>query len=98
MSRKIRLKNIYLQNYFEDFGYYDDGCTWCEDKINDEDIEYILQSEYDKLRAENEKLKALLYNLYEACMRADFEGDLSEYIDGDILDAVKQALNEVTKC
>ena len=65
MSRKIRLKNIYLQNYFEDFGYYDDGCTWCEDKINDEDIEYILQSEYDKLRAENEKLREALREIVE---------------------------------
>jgi len=35
-----------------------------------------------------EKLKLL----YEACMKADLEGELSEYIDGSILDNVSETL------
>ena len=50
-------KNIYLQNYFEDFGFYDEGATWCTDKQNDNDIEYILQSEYTALRAQLEQYR-----------------------------------------
>ena len=57
-------------------------------KINDDIIE---------LKAENDRLRNALSSLYESCMRAGFEGDLSELISGEILDAVQQILNEVTK-
>ena len=51
----------------------------------------------DVLRAENKKLRIILNHLFEACMRADIEGDLSELISGEILDAAQKVLNEVTK-
>ncbi len=35
------LKHIYLQRYT------DGETTWCQDQINDDDVEYILKSEYD---------------------------------------------------
>lgn len=54
-------KRIYLQQYFD---YSDDMVTWCEDKINEDDIEYILQSEYDKLERENRILLAKVNGLY----------------------------------
>ena len=97
MSEKLKPpQKIYLQDYCED--YLSDGnTTWCDDKQNDDDIEYILRSEYDALRAENERLKEALSSLYEACMKADEQGELSEYVDGSILDRVGEALNEVTK-
>ncbi len=78
-------KQIYLQSYNSDC--YDDN-TWCVDQINEEDIEYILQSEYNKLRAENEKLMVVLKYLFEACMLADFQGELSELISGELLDSI----------
>ena len=80
MSRKLKpLKNIYLQNYFEDFDFYDEGVTWCEDKQNDNDIEYILQSEFDALRAENERLKGVLREIV-----SPFESYDDAFIYGNI--------------
>lgn len=55
------------------------------------------QMDIDKLQAENERLKEALSSLYEACMKADEQGELSEYVDGSILDRVGEALKEVTK-
>lgn len=42
---------IYLQ--------YDPGgdTTWCDDKINDDDIEYIIIDEYNNVVAENLRLR-----------------------------------------
>lgn len=57
---------------------------------------YELKLQIAKLKEENVKLRVILNHLYEACMRADIEGDLSELISGEILDAAQQALNEVT--
>ena len=51
----------------------------------------------EDLHAENERLKEALSNLFEACLAADVEGELSERINGEILDAAREALNEVTK-
>ena len=56
-----------------------------------------LKYQNDQLKAENKRLRNILSHLFEACMRADIEGDLSELITGEILDAVQQTLNEVTK-
>ena len=50
---------------------------------------------YNALRAENERLREALSSLYEACMKADEQGDLSEYVDGSILDRASDALKEV---
>ena len=60
MSEKLKPpQKIYLQDYCED--YLSDGnTTWCDDKQNDDDIEYILRSEYNALRAENERLREAL--------------------------------------
>ena len=51
--------------------------------------------ERDALRTENERLREALSSLYEACMKADEQGELSEYVDGSILDRASEALNEV---
>ena len=64
---------------------------------SDEIIISKLKAERDQLKIENDRLRTALSSLYESCMRAGFEGDLSEFISGEILDAVQQALNEVTK-
>lgn len=47
MSEELKPpRKIYLQDYCKD--YLSEGnTTWCDDKQNDDDIEYILQSEYD---------------------------------------------------
>ena len=57
-----------------------------------------LVKERDALRAENERLREALSSLYEACMKADEQGELSEYVDGSILDRVGEALSEVKEC
>ena len=50
-------KRIYLQ-------YDPDGeTTWCEEMINDDDIEYVIASELGKANAKIEILKAALENL-----------------------------------
>lgn len=47
-------KTIYLQLENEDQDPYqlknlDEGTTWCRDKVNDDDVEYIRKDLYDKL-------------------------------------------------
>lgn len=59
MSEKLKV--IYLQ-YYEEGESIDERIeaeekTWCEDKINDDDVEYILKSEYDHLHSELAALK-----------------------------------------
>lgn len=50
-------KRIYLQ-------YDPDGeTTWCEEMINDDDIEYVIASELGKANAKIEILKAALESL-----------------------------------
>lgn len=66
-------KIIYLQDVD-----YQEEITWCQDKINENDAEYILKSEYDSetqklkgqmayLQKENEKLSKLLKEIFEKC-------------------------------
>lgn len=54
------LQTIYLQG--EDattrFEFYDDA-TWCQDKLNDDDVEYILKSEYDALQVKLARMVGL---------------------------------------
>jgi hypothetical protein len=42
----------------------------------------------DALRAENERLRGALQSLFDRCMLADEQGELSELISGDLLDNV----------
>ena len=37
--------------------------TWCQDKINDEDVEYILATKYAEMEAENERLRKKLHDI-----------------------------------
>lgn len=46
----------------------------------------------DALLARAEKLRAALLEIFNACVRADINGELSEYINGDILDQAREAL------
>ena len=50
-------ERIWLQ--WEEHGFYGSGevITWCENKINDSDIEYIRKDIYDKLKKEFDKYK-----------------------------------------
>ena len=85
-------KQIYLQSYNSDC--YDDN-TWCVDQINEEYIEYILQSEYNKLRAENERLREALNEIYDVPNISNVERAI-ECVHM-MQDIAQQALNEVTK-
>ena len=66
MDNKIP-KKIYLQWYDEDGVEIqtdfmnEQDVLWCEDKINDTDIEYYHVSENERLRKEKEWLIKLLY-------------------------------------
>ena len=80
-------KQIYLQAYESDS--YDVN-TWCQDKITDEDIEYILQSEYDQLKSENEKLKEALEKIYRLYVQEEYH-----LIALKMAKVAKQALKEV---
>lgn len=91
MSELKPPQKIYLQDYCED--YLSEGnTTWCDDKQNDDDIEYILQSEYDAIRAENERLRE---GLKEIAYHAPIHKTSWDLDDQAILDIAKQALKEV---
>ena len=42
----------------------------------------------DQLRAENERLKGVLQSMFDRCLLADEQGELSELISGELLDSV----------
>lgn len=48
----------------------------------------------DEKDAEIERLRGALKEIYEACVKADVEGELSEYVSGAILDAAAKALKD----
>jgi len=60
--------------------------TWCQDKINDSDVEYIRKDIYDSLKEENERLKKVLLNSLELLNDTDQidpnTGELKEGQDG----------------
>lgn len=89
MMEKQPPKQIYLQAY--DGDSYDDN-TWCQDKITDDDIEYILQSEYDQLKSENEKLREALKKIYRLYVQEEYHLTALK-----MAKAAQQALNEVMK-
>lgn len=97
MSDQQAPKQIYLQAYESDS--YDDN-TWCQDKINDEDIEYILQSEYDQLKAENERLREALNNIFltdvVSFVHAHYRGEYPvEFAVMNLQEIARRALKEV---
>lgn len=54
----------------------------------------ILQDWLTMFESRKEICKALS-DLYDACMHADAEGELYYTIDGDLLDAARQAIKQV---
>ena len=74
-------KRIYLQN---DLG---GETTWCENKINDDDIEYvyIIASEFTQMRKEIEWLQKLLAAAKSGLMSYRF-GNQSPELAQEILD------------
>ena len=58
------------------------------------EVRYILQSEYDKLKAENERLKEALREIAEDC-KNKFSCDVSNKMK--VYDIAQQALKEETK-
>jgi hypothetical protein len=80
---------IYLQWADHDT---DVGATWCEHKINDDDVAYVAREKYDAAIVRAERAEAALKALYEACMAADADGELDSCIDGDLLDAARVVL------
>ena len=66
---------IYLQ-----FNHDLDGLTtWCEDKIYDDDIEYIRKDSVEQLESENEQLKNKLEKLKEYIHHKEGCGINDEY-------------------
>jgi predicted nuclease with TOPRIM domain len=59
MAELKAYKIIYLQVDGDSFGEWE-GQTWCQDRINDTDVEYILKSEYDALQSELDRLRPLV--------------------------------------
>lgn len=59
---------IYLQNSIDDNGAWYKDTTWCEEKINDDDIQYIIASKYKLVVAENARLREELNKWYEYTM------------------------------
>ena len=51
----------------------------------------------EKAEGKNKKLRAALLNLFNACLCADMNDDLSEYINGDILDQAREAVKMTEK-
>lgn len=97
MMEKQPPKQIYLQAYDSDS--YDDN-TWCQDKITDDDIEYILQSEYNQLKSENDKLRAENERLREALreiIALDDGNSILKYYERyyQVFRLARQALKEV---
>lgn len=65
-------QKIYLQVGFEhdegdDFNDLETSeISWCDDRIDDTDIEYVLLAKFQELQAENKKLRDLLDLLNES--------------------------------
>ena len=87
LSKENARLNDLIDEYIQERDYLDARCAALENDLVLDDV---------VSKAENEKLKEALSNLFEACLAADVEGELSERINGEILDAVHEAL-EVTK-
>jgi hypothetical protein len=63
-------KRIWLQSGGED---PTDEATWCQDKINDDDVEYVLAEDYDNMLAKSlEIVVAWGKKLVEAQRRINF--------------------------
>ena len=52
----------------------------------------ILRAENERLLSKNESLKNGLNKLYDRCLLADVQGELSELINGELLDEISTLL------
>jgi hypothetical protein len=62
MSEETAPKTIYLQ-----WDGLDDGATWCADRINDEDVEYIQAAELAALESDSARYLSRIEELTEQC-------------------------------
>lgn len=67
MSERQPPNKIFLQWYGERVEPFDEGVTWCEDKINYDDIEYRRAEFADTAAEIAAKYIILTSNLLEAC-------------------------------
>jgi hypothetical protein len=60
-------ERIYLQWFEGDTAYMPEGVTWCDDRIEDDDVEYVradkAAAEIETLRNEIERLRAVIDRL-----------------------------------
>ncbi len=87
-------KTIYLQADKESYDWNSEGVTRSEDRINDTDTKYLLAT--PEREADSDLLEALTA-LYEACVLADNHEELSEYVDGFLLDKSRDAIAQATE-
>lgn len=64
------------------------------DEVADANAKYIEQAcnNYPDALATIAELKAVLNSFYDGCWRADLEGELTEWIDGSLLDKARSML------
>jgi len=68
--KKDNLEIIFLQRESLDESLNEPlWCTWCEDRINDSDIEYIRKDKHEELEGENKEMLAYLVkiNICKVC-------------------------------
>jgi hypothetical protein len=87
---------IYLQTGgegYEDWENFEyEGVTWCQDQINDHDAKYLLATPEREVA---EDLGKALQNLLLGCAIADSLGELSEHVDGSLMDAAQTAIDKM---
>ena len=72
-------------------------CGWCNERFTTpaEAMSHALSCETHPLVQRVKELEDALNNLYEACLSADIEGELSERVTGVLLDAARQVINRI---
>lgn len=105
MAQQQPHKKIYLQDWNDP---HSNSPTWCEDQINEDDIEYILKSEFDKQgndlhlsglfickqRNHIEKLKETLIQVVEKMNNNTITFASMPFIQ-DIQETIQKTLQEV---
>ena len=86
MIRNEEIKNLRWNNFDEKS--FIESCKRNEKELGDrKPFPTILEKDW-----QIERMRRALSDLYKACMNADIQGDLSEYIDGSLLDEANEAL------